>query len=71
MRVDSLPNKLYKYSGTGWIVLDKETTDTYLNEDYVQHLTDQVTQGHVDSADLTEQEQVEVENELRKRNSSN
>ena len=40
--------------------LDKETTDTYLNDDYVTHLTWLVRQGHMEIDDLTEQEQDEV-----------
>ena len=40
--------------------LDKEVTDTYLNEHYVDHLTSLVKQGHVEIEDLTEQEQEEV-----------
>lgn len=50
--------------------LDKETTDTYLNEDYIKHLTWLVRQGHTALDDLTEQEQQEVENVIG-RNRSN
>jgi len=55
-----LPNKLYRWTGTNWMQLDKETTDTYLNEDYIKHLTWLVRQGHMEIDDLTEQEQEEV-----------
>ena len=44
--------------------LDKETTDTYLNEDYLTHLTWLVKQGHIEIDDLTEQEQEEVKLKL-------
>ena len=44
--------------------LDKETTDTYLNEDYVTHLTWLVKQGHMELDDLTYQEQEEVKSKL-------
>ena len=60
MRVDVLPNRLFRYTGTNWMQLDKEVTDTYLNEDYVDHLASLVKQGHVELEDLTEQEQNEV-----------
>ena len=60
VRVDVLPNKLFRYTGTNWMQLDKEVTDTYLNEDYIDHLTSLVKQGHVEIEDLTEQEQNEV-----------
>lgn len=67
MRVDVLPNKLFRYTGTNWMQLDKEVTDTYLNEDYVDHLTDQVVKGVTDVDDLTRQEQEEVENAIQRR----
>ena len=70
MRVDTLPNKLFRYTGTNWMQLDKEITDTYLNDEYVEHLTDQVTQGYTDIFDLTEQEQEEVENAIQRRGSN-
>tara|TARA_B100000989_G_scaffold126549_1_gene93880 strand:- start:1509 stop:1649 length:141 start_codon:yes stop_codon:yes gene_type:complete len=44
--------------------LDKETTDTYLNDDYVKHLTWLVRQGHMELEELTEQEQEEVKTRL-------
>ena len=69
VRVDSLPNRLYRYTGTNWMQLDKEITDTYLNEDYVDHLTDQVVKGVTDVEDLTRQEQEEVENAIQRRRS--
>jgi len=52
-----------------WMQLDKEVTDTYLNEQYVEHLTDQVVQGYTDIDDLTIQEQEEVENAIQRRRS--
>lgn len=70
MRVDTLPNKLYRYNGTQWMNIPKDT-DTYLSKQYIIHLGDQVVSGITDIEDLTEQEQQEVENELRKRNISN
>ena len=50
--------------------LDKEITDSYLNTEYIQHLTDQVVQGYTDTEDLTLQEQEEVENAIQRRNSN-
>lgn len=69
MRVDVLPNRLFRYTGMNWMQLDKEVTDTYLNEQYVDHLTDQVVQGYTDIDDLTIQEQEEVENAIQRRRS--
>ena len=70
MRVDVLPNRLFRYTGSNWMQLDKEVTDTYLNEQYVEHLTDQVVQGHTDIDDLTVQEQEEVESAIKRRSSN-
>ncbi len=70
MRVDTLPNKLFRWTGTNWMQLDKQLTDTYLNDEYVEHLTDQVQRGYTDVDDLTVQEQEEVENAIRRRHSN-
>ena len=69
VRVDVLPNRLFRYTGTNWMQLDKEVTDTYLNAEYVAHLTDQVVNGFTDIEDLTVQEQEEVENAIQRRRS--
>jgi len=50
--------------------IDKQITDTYLNEEYVDHLTDQVVHGVTDIDDLTQLEQEEVENAIKKRRAS-
>lgn len=65
-----MPNKLFRWTGSNWMELSKELTDTYLNEDYIAHLTYLVKQGQTEIEDLTSQEQEEVQN-ARKRNSSN
>jgi hypothetical protein len=70
VRVDTLPNKLFRWTGTNWMQLDKQLTDTYLNDEYVEHLTDQVQRGYTDVDDLTVQEQEEVENAIRRRHSN-
>jgi len=70
VRVDTLPNRLFRWTGTNWMQLDKQLTDTYLNDEYVEHLTDQVQRGYTDVDDLTVQEQEEVENAIRRRHSN-
>lgn len=71
VRVDALPNRLFRYTGINWMKIDKQITDTYLNEEYVDHLTDQVVHGVTDIDDLTQLEQEEVENAIKKRRASN
>ena len=46
--------------------LDKETTDTYLNEEYITHLVYLVQNGHTELEELTKQEQEEVQNAIRR-----
>lgn len=70
MRVDTLPNKLFRWVGNNWMQVDKQLTDTYLNNEYVEHLTDQVQRGYTDIDDLTTQEQEEVENAIQRRSSN-
>ena len=70
VRVDALPNKLFRWTGSNWMELSKEVTDSYLNEDYVTHLTYLVENGQTELDDLTVQEQQEVENAIQ-RNRSN
>lgn len=70
VRVDVLPNRLFRYTGMNWMQLEKETTDTYLNEHYIEHLTDQVIRGYTDIDDLTIQEQEVVENAIKRRSSN-
>jgi len=70
VRVDTLPNKLFRWTGTNWMQLDKQLTDTYLNDEYVEHLTDQVQRGYTDVDDLTVQEQEEVGNAIQRRSSN-
>jgi len=70
VRVDILPNKLFRWTGTNWMQLDKQLTDTYLNDEYVEHLTDQVQRGYTDVDDLTVQEQEEVGNAIQRRSSN-
>lgn len=66
VRVDALPNKLFRWTGSNWMELSKEVTDSYLNEDYVKHLTYLVQNGHAELEELTKQEQEEVENAIRR-----
>jgi|TARA_B100001093_G_scaffold231240_1_gene221808 hypothetical protein len=70
VRVDSLPNKLFAWNGKSWMELSKELTYTYLVEDYVEHLTDKVQDGEIDPEDLTDHEQEEVENAIKRRSSN-
>ena len=67
VRVDVLPNRVYKFVRDKWIELNKENSDTYLhNEKYIQYLIDKIGSGEVDPELLTETEQEMVEQFIKK-----
>jgi hypothetical protein len=66
VRVDMLPNKVYKYDGLRWIEVNKEKTDTYLyNEKYIKYLVDKLENGQYDIDLLSENEKNQIEEYLR------
>lgn len=70
VRVDVLPNRVYKFDGKRWIEINKETTNTYLyDKEYVKHLVSMIENGQYDVELLSENEQREIENYIRDQNS--
>jgi hypothetical protein len=58
LRVDMLPNKLYKWNGQKWIEVAKSTTDRYAyEEEYIKYITTKIIQGEYDMDDLSKPEQ--------------
>ena len=69
VRVDVLPNRVYKFDGKRWIEINKETTDTYLHDvEYIKHLVLMIENGQYDVDLLSESEQREIDNYLRNQN---
>lgn len=61
LQVSTLPSKLYKFNGTGWIVVDKNIADSYTyNTEYLKYLVDQMSKGILSPDDLTSREQEQV-----------
>jgi len=61
LRVDMLPNKLYKWNGQKWIEVAKSTTDRYAyEEEYIKYITGKIITGEYDIEDLSKAEQEEV-----------
>jgi len=61
LRVDILPNKLFKWNGQKWIEVAKTTTDRYAyEEEYIKYITDKIISGEYDMDDLSKAEQEEV-----------
>lgn len=66
VRVDMLPNKVYKFDSKNWIAINKETTNTYLyNTKYVEYLIDMIAKGEYDAELLSENESIQIEDYLK------
>ncbi len=67
LSVATLPSRLYKFNGQRWIEVDKSVADSYTyNEDYLQYLVNKINQGHLSPDDLTESEQEQITEYLKK-----
>lgn len=65
LRVDHLPNKLFKYNGSKWIEVDKSKTDSYTyNEQYILFLIEKLKTGEYDIDQLSASEQELVAEKL-------
>ena len=62
VRVDALPNRVYKYDGSKWIEVQKEQSDTYLhNQKYVKYLVEKLEKGEYDPDLLSDSEQEQIQ----------
>jgi len=58
VRVDVIPNRLFKFNGSKWIEQHRESTDVHLaNEDYIKHIIEKLASGEMDPEMLTTNEQ--------------
>jgi len=65
IRTDYLPDRLFKWNGTKWIEVDKNTTDSYTyNQAYIQHLIQKLEAGEYEIEDLSDAEQAQVEQQI-------
>ena len=61
VRVDVMPNRVYKYNGDDWILVDKNLTDNYTYDSaYIDHLIDKISSGEYDPELLSEREREQV-----------
>jgi len=68
VRVDSLPNKVYKFDGTRWIVINKEQSTSYLyDQEYIKYLVQKIESGEYDIELLSESEKQQIEEYLTKK----
>lgn len=61
VRVDVMPNRVFKFDGQKWIEVAKDKTDTYLyDQEYLKYLIAQIDQGLYDVELLSESEQDQI-----------
>jgi len=61
IRVDRLPNQVYKFNGTDWIQVDKHLSDSYTyDEAYIDYLIEKISVGEYDAELLTDRERDQV-----------
>ncbi len=66
VRVDILPNKVFKFDGSKWIEIQKETSNSYLyDESYIQYLVSEIEKGTYDVELLSDNERALIEEYLR------
>jgi hypothetical protein len=66
VRVDILPNKVFKFDGNKWIEIQKETSNSYLyDESYIQYLVSEIDKGTYDVELLSDNERALIEEYLR------
>ena len=69
VRVDTLPNRVYKFEGSKWIAVNKDLSSSYLNRDYIQFLINKVYLGEYDLEVLSEEEKAQIKDYLNNQNS--
>lgn len=70
VRVDMLPNRVYKFDGTKWIEINKTQIDAYLyDEEYIRYLISKIETGEYDLELLSETEKSQIEDYLSKTSS--
>lgn len=61
VRVDVLPNRVYKFDGFKWIEINKDSTDSYLFDDqYVNYLVGKIESGEYDVELLSDSEKEQI-----------
>ena len=65
VRVDALPNLVFKFNGSSWIAVNKNQSDTYLfNQEYIKYLIEKIDCGQYDIELLSEHEKLQIEEYL-------
>lgn len=66
VRVDIMPNRVFKFDGLKWIEINKTQTDTYLHDkEYIQYLITKIDAGEYDVELLSDYERFQIEQWLQ------
>jgi hypothetical protein len=65
VRVDVLPNRVYKFDSKRWIEVNKQVSDTYLHDaEYIKYLIQMIDRGEYDLELLSDKEKQEIQDYL-------
>jgi hypothetical protein len=68
VRVDVLPNRVYKFDGTRWIMVNKDTSKSYIHDqEYIKYLVSKIESGEYDIELLNDSEKQQIEEYLTKK----
>ncbi len=66
VRVDVLPNRVFKFDGKKWLEQNKDVSQSYLgNKDYIEFLVEKIGSGEYDLDVLSDTEKAEIEEYLK------
>lgn len=66
VRVDVLPNRVFKFDGKKWLEQNKNTSHSYLyNKEYIEFLIERIKTGEYDLDVLSDNEKAEIESYLK------
>ncbi len=65
VRVDVMPNRVFKFDGKKWIEQNKQLSQSYLDKDYLEFLVGKISNGEYEIDQLTDYEKMELEDYLK------
>ena len=66
VRVDQMPNMVYKFNGSDWIIVDKNLSDNYTYDAaYIDHLINKLESGEYDPEFLSDVEREQIAQRLK------
>ncbi len=64
VRVDVLPNRVFKFDGKKWLEQNKDLSQSYMDKGYMEYLIQKLDKGEYDLDQLTDAERLELEDYL-------